>query len=54
MHLQHHLPFDVTLVGEWGQVTRIIAQDTLHHVTHAPAKFDVATPNCLRTQLQEK
>ena len=35
-------------------VTQNIAQYPLHHVTYAPAKFEVAMSNSLGDNLQEK
>ena len=40
MHLQENVLFDLD-VG--ANVTRNVAQYFLHHVTYAPARFDVAT-----------
>ena len=42
MHLQekHYL-------GLWPKVTQNVAQYPRHHVTYAPAKFEVATSNSL-------
>ena len=49
--LQENTVFDV---GLWFEVTQNVAQYPLHHVTYAPAKFEVATSNSLgRDPLQE-
>ena len=43
MHLQENtLSLDIDL---WVKITKIIAQCPLHHVTYAPAKFEVNTSN---------
>ena len=42
MHLQHNALFDLDLgVNDAGNV----AKHPLHHVTYAPAKFEVAIPD---------
>ena len=43
MHLQENTLFDLDL---GVKVTQNVAKYPLHHVTYAPAKFEVATPNC--------
>ena len=40
MHLQENTLFDLDL-----KVTQNVAKYPLHHVTYAPAKFEVATTN---------
>ena len=40
MHLQENTFFDLDL---GVKVTQIVAQYPWHHVTYAPAKFDIAT-----------
>ena len=44
MHLQENTLFDLDL---GVKVTQNVAQYPLHHVTYAPAKFEVATSNSL-------
>ena len=40
MHLQENTLFDPDL---WVKVRQNVAQYPRHHVTYAPAKFDIAT-----------
>ena len=42
MHLQENILFDLVVKVTWN-----IYQFPLHHVTYAPAKFEVATSNGL-------
>ena len=42
IHLQENTLFDLDL-----GVTQNAAQYSRHHVTYAPAKFDIATSDCL-------
>ena len=41
MHLQENTLFDLDF---GAKVTQNVAQYPLHHVTYAPAKFEVASP----------
>ena len=43
MHLQENTLFDLNPKVKWVKVTQNVAQYPRHHVTYAPAKFDVAT-----------
>ena len=43
MHLQENTLFDLDL---GFKVTQNVAQFPQHHVTYAPAKFDIATSHC--------
>ena len=44
IHSQKNTVFDVDL---WVEVTQNVAQYPLHHVTYAPAKFEIATSSSL-------
>ena len=44
IHLQENTLFDLDL---GVKVTQNAAQYSRHHVTYAPAKFDIATSDCL-------
>ena len=51
MHLQENTLFDLDL---GVKVTRNVAQYPLHHVTYAPAKFDLTTSHVTeKVHLQE-
>ena len=43
MHYQEYTLFDLDPKVKGVKVTRNVAQYPQHHVTYAPAKFDVAT-----------
>ena len=47
MHLQENTLYDLDLcvLDLLVKVTQNVAQYPLHHVTYAPAKFEVATKN---------
>ena len=46
MHLQENTVFDLDLLFDLGiKVTGNIANHPLHHVTYAPATFEVAMSN---------
>ena len=44
MHLQESTLYDLDF---WVKVTQNVAQNPPHHVTYAPAKFEVAMTNGL-------